>query len=346
MKGKRHAIKPQTWQNWMGQWSELLESGLPVLDSLELSGELQNNNRQGRQLVDRLQQTRQFLQSGQNLQTAFRASFGALPTSLEVAFMCGQASGDLGAALNMQLQRWRATREANIALAKSLIYPGVVLVLALACWVFLHHVSSPHLTATIASGEVGKFNWSEGLLLTGVAGMIIALVLRMHQRTTRSGMQFVIPQKPRLASDFYHMIACELQSGLDLMHCLRHRNLPQIAGLKLGSLNPQANMLNELNQLVNSVQRHLSRGMGLGQAMRQAQAPQFLIRQCQLAEQTGNLAHCFFLAAKVYEMRAKAAQERLQNILPPLALALSAMTLALAYQFTLAPLYSNLTGLA
>ncbi|BET24841.1 hypothetical protein RGQ30_03420 [Limnobacter thiooxidans] len=329
----------------MGQWAELLESGLPVLDSLELSGELQNGNRQGRLLVDRLQRTRQFLQSGQNLQTAFRASFGALPTPLEVAFMCGQASGDLGAALNEQLQRWRTTREANIALAKSLIYPGVVLALALACWVFLHQVSSPHLTMTKASLG-GEFKWSEGLLLVGAAMMTIALVLRMHQRNTGSGKQFFIPHKPRLASDFYHMIGCELQSGLDLMHCLRHRSFPQIAGLRLGSFSPQAHMLKELNQLASEVQRHLRQGQGLGQAMQQAQAPLFLIRQCQLAEQTGNLAHCFFLAAKVYEMRAKAAQERLQNVLPPLALALSATTLAMAYQFTLAPLYSNLTGLA
>ena len=71
MNNRRYRIKPQTWQAWMGQWAELLESGLPVLDSLELSGELQNGNRQGRLLVDRLQRTRQFLQSGQNLQTAF-----------------------------------------------------------------------------------------------------------------------------------------------------------------------------------------------------------------------------------------------------------------------------------
>ncbi len=342
---KPRNIKPQTWQTWMGHWAELLESGMPVMDSIELSGELQNGNRQGRLLLERLQRTGQFLQSGQSLQTAFRASFGALPTALEVALMCGQASGDLGAAVNEQLQRWRATREANMALCKSLIYPGIVLVLALACWVFLHQVSSPHLVGTLIN-QGAKFNGADGLLLVGFAVIAIALGLRVAQRKTRSADQFVLPQKPRLASDFYHMIACELQSGLDLMHCLRYRNLPQMTGLIPGSINPQTSMLKELNRLVNSAQGYVRMGSGLGQAMQKAQAPQFLIRQCQLAEQTGNLAHCFFLAAKVYELRAKAAQERLQNILPPLALALSALTLAMAYQSTLAPLYGNLTGLA
>lgn len=345
MNTKPHSIKPQTWQTWMGQWAELLGSGMPVLDSLELSGELQNGNRQGRLLLERLQRTGKFLQSGQSLQTAFRASFGALPTPLEVALMCGQASGDLGTALNEQLQRWRTTREANVALGKSLIYPGVVLVLALACWVFLHQVSSPHVAGKTIDTH-GESGWANAMLLGGVFVMVIALGMRMLRQTNGSDRHFFMPHRPRLASDFYHIIACELQAGLDLMYCLRHRNFPQMTGLRLGPINPQGHMLNELNRLVSSVQIHLRQGLGFGQAMQQSQAPRFLIRQCQLAEQTGNLAHCFFLAAKVYDMRAKAAQDRLQNILPPLALALSALTLAMAYQFTLAPLYGNLTGLS
>lgn len=345
MNAQTRKIKPQTWQNWMGQWAELLGSGMPVLDSLELSGELQNVNRQGRLLLERLQSTGKFLQSGQSLQTAFRASFGVLPTPLEVALLCGQASGDMGTALKEQLQRWQTTREARVTLGKSLIYPCVVLVLALACWTFLHQVSSPHLTGKPINPH-SESDWANTLLLGGLFLMTMAVGLRIHQHGTRSDSYFLMPHKAQLASDFYHIIACELQSGLDLIHCLRHRNLPQISCWKLGVINPQGHMLDELNRLVNSVQTDLRRGLGFGQAMQQAQAPQFLIRQCQLAEQTGNLAHCFFLAAKVYEMRAKAAQDRLQNILPPLALALSAATLAMAYQFTLAPLYGNLTGLS
>lgn len=345
MNTQARTIKPQTWLTWMGQWAELLGSGMPVLDSLELSGELQNGTRQGQLLVERLQRTGKFLQSGQSLQTAFRASFGVLPTALEVALMCGQASGDLGAAMKEQLQRWQSTREANVALVKSLIYPGVVLVLALACWFFLHQVSSPHLPGktTNTGVEPGGAN---ALLLGGVCVMAIAISGRMRQRLAQSESYFFLPHRPRLASDFYHIIGCELQSGLDLMHCLRHRNLPHMTAWKLVPFKLQGHMLDELNQLMLSVQTKLGQGQGFGQAMQQAQAPQFLIRQCQLAEHTGNLAHCFFLAAKVYDMRAKTAQARLQNILPPIALALSAATLALAYQFTLAPLYGNLTGLS
>ena len=94
------------------------------------------------------------------------------------------------------------------------------------------------------------------------------------------------------------------------------------------------------------IQLNLKQGMSLSQAMQAAQAPSFLIRQSQLAEQTGNLAYCFFLAAKVYEMQAIEAQRKLQSVLPPIALAVAALTLAMAYQFTLAPLYNNLTGLS
>ncbi len=326
----------------MGQWAELLQSGMPVLDALVLSSELQCNHRQGQLLHEKLQRTAMFLETGQSLQTAFRASFGALPMPLEVALLCAQANGDLGTALQEQLQRWNTTSTANQTLTRSLIYPGLVLTMAICCWVFLHHVSSPHLANTNRQASAGLAE-----LLLGIGGMTLlaSLFIRLA-RKQETGLQtrFLLPNKAWLASSFYHVMACELNAGLDLMHCLRYRAMP--LGRLPGRLNPNHTMLHTLNLLVTHIHKNLKQGMTLPQAMQHAQAPQFLIRQCQLAEQTGNLAHCFFLASKVYEIHARTAQQRLQNILPPLALGIAALTLAMAYQFTLAPLYSNLTGLS
>lgn len=337
----RNKIPPACWQIWMSQWSELLQSGIPVLDALELSMELQGNSRQGRLLRANLQRSLQFLKTGQNLQTAFRAAFGALPQALEVALLCAQASGDLAQALGTQLQRWKKTSTAHQALGKSLIYPVVVLLLAIACWIFLHQVSSPHIHADKTNMDQ-SVNTAEILMIVGGLLLLMSGAAHLIGRHQTAGIHW-LPHNAWQASDFYHVIACELHAGLDLMHCLRYRAMP--ANRWLAWTSAGNNPLASLNTLSLLIQRHLKEGLPLSQAMTRAKAPAFLIRQSQLAEQTGNLSHCFSLAAKVYEMQAISAQQRLQSTLPPMALALAAATLAMAYQFTLAPLYANLAGL-
>ncbi|WP_138515729.1 type II secretion system F family protein [Limnobacter alexandrii] len=335
-------IKPSTWRNWLGQWAELLQSGMPALDALALSSELQHAHSQAELLRLGLSRTSRFLQEGQSLQTAFRASFTKIPMHLEIALVCAQASGDLGTALQTQLDRWKITSDGQDALGKSLVYPLLVLTLAVACWVLLHQVSAPHFTQTTASSR-NAIKWSDALLIAGVFLLLFAGYCRMRQHKAKPELQALLPHNAWLSSNFYHVIACELHAGLDLMHCLRHRTLPSTKWL--GVLQLSTGTLLSLNSLMHRIQQQLKQGMSLGQSMSVAGAPGFLVRQSQLAEQTGNLAYCFFLAAKVYEMQARETQQRLQSTLPTIALAIAALTLALAYQFTLAPLYDNLTGL-
>lgn len=335
-------IKPSTWRSWLGQWTELLQSGMPALDALALSSELQHMHSQAELLRLGLSRTSRFLQEGQSLQTAFRASFTKLPMHLEIALVCAQASGDLGTALQTQLDRWTITSDAQNALGKSLVYPLLVLTLACACWVLLHQVSAPHFSQTSAPSGLA-IKWSDTFLLAGVFLLLIAGYFRMRHRNTKPELKTLLPHSAWMASNFYHVIACELHAGLDLMHCLRHRTLPSTKWL--GVLQLSTGTLLSLNSLMQRIQQQLKQGMSLGQSMSLSGAPNFLVRQSQLAEQTGNLAYCFYLAAKVYEMQARETQQRLQSTLPTIALAVAALTLALAYQFTLAPLYDNLTGL-
>lgn len=335
-------LKPSTWRTWLSQWAELLQSGMPALDALSLSSELQTARAQGTTLRLGLNNASRFLQEGQSLQTAFRAAFGKVPMHLEIALVCAQASGDLGLALQTQLDRWKTTSEAQHALGKSLIYPLLVLVLACACWVLLHHVSAPHLLQE--TNTTTAISWSNGLLVSGPLGLPIAAYLKFRSVKSHTETRPLLPNNIWLSSNFYHVIACELHAGLDLMHCLRHRILP--TSNWWGGTHLSAKTLRNLNHLMQGIQQQLKLGMSLSQSMQASGAPGFLVRQSQLAEQTGHLAYCFFLAAKVYEMQARETQQRLQSTLPSMALAIAALTLALAYQFTLAPLYNNLAGLS
>lgn len=335
-------IKPGVWQTWMDQWAELIESGMPAIDALTLSQELQNPSRQTVHLRTGLAKAAQFLREGQNLLTAFRAAFGALPAALEVSLICAQASGDTGTALRYQLQRWKAESNANQQLQKSMIYPTVVLLLSVMCWVFLHQVSAPH-SSHLGENETPFYaSVSNLLMLAGVLLLLLVGAMKITQPDKHGHGTYIRPYQAKTASSFYHLIGSELQAGLDLMHCLRQR--PVSGPSCFNGLNPTSKAKRHLNELTGRVSALLRQGMPLGQALQAAGAPEFLVKQGKVAEQTGNLAHCFFLAAKVYDLQAKQFQEKLQAILPPVGLAIAASTLAMAYQFTLAPLYGNLAG--
>lgn len=336
-------VRAATWQNWMDQWAELIASGMPVLDALTLSRTLQHSGRATRNLVAGLQRTEDYLRQGQSLQTAFRAAFGVLPMALEISLMCAQSNGDLGGALQVQLKRWQTSNQARLALGKSLSYPLFVLLLSLLVWIFLHQVSKPHLGTFTHQQAIGS-DAGNFLLAGGFLGLALALLARFQSKKHPGETKPLWPHQAWATSNFYHVVACELQAGLDLMHCLRHRSLGTHA--RPAFLDPTRKTTAQLNALMQSIQRRVKEGEGLSTAMQQAGAPDFLVSQSRLAEQTGNLAHCFFLAARVYDMQARDTQQRLQTVLPPLALALAALTLALAYQSTLAPLYNNLTGLS
>jgi type II secretory pathway component PulF len=338
----RNKIPPACWQIWMSQWSELLQSGIPVLDALELSMELQGNGRQSRLLRANLQRSLQFLKTGPEPADCFSRSIRC-PCLRRWKWPCcvHKRAAIWRKRLTHKLQRWKKTSTAHQALGKSLIYPVVVLLLAIACWIFLHQVSSPHIH-TDKTNMDQSVNTAEILMIVGGLLLLMSGAAHLIGRHQTAGIHW-LPHNAWQASDFYHVIACELHAGLDLMHCLRYRAMP--ANRWLAWTSAGNNPLASLNTLSLLIQRHLKEGLPLSQAMTRAKAPAFLIRQSQLAEQTGNLSHCFSLAAKVYEMQAISAQQRLQSTLPPMALALAAATLAMAYQFTLAPLYANLAGL-
>ncbi|HEX4857006.1 MAG TPA: type II secretion system F family protein, partial [Limnobacter sp.] len=218
-------INSKTWQNWLGQWAELLQSGMPVLDALLLSSELQAATRQGTLLQHGLRRTWSFLNEGQGFQTAFRASFGQIPIALEVGLLCAQASGDLPAALKEQIQRWKLTTNASSQLAKSLVYPGLVMLAAFACWILLHHISKPHLPTN--ASQTGGWDATSSLMMGGGL-LLLALSLILKRRNSAGASLFAtwLPGCNWASSGYYHLLACELQAGLDLMYCLRHRTIP------------------------------------------------------------------------------------------------------------------------
>ncbi len=328
----------KTTREWMDSWANLTLAGMPPLDALDLSLDMLPVNRSGRALESVLTRAKQFIESGQTLTTSFRAAFKHLPQPLELALICAQASGDLGESLKLQVQRWEQEDEARQRLLKSLTYPLVVLTLSIVCWVFLSHMT--RFNALPLHTDNQTLDLATILLTTGGLLLAAALIAKYKHSGQPTAWWQRAPSANLATSNFYHVIACELKAGHDLMHCLRHQPLTRTTFAGLNTPAQLATM--SLNQMAAKLRHSLQAGLAFSSALELSKAPTFLVRQAHLAEHTGHLDHCFEVAAKVYSLRARQAQQRLETLLAPITLACAALILIVAYQSTLAPLYQNL----
>ncbi|HEX4844032.1 MAG TPA: type II secretion system F family protein [Limnobacter sp.] len=316
------------WREWMKHWAELNRVGMSAIDALQVSRELQAAN-SNKGLSDSLRLVQQSLESGMDMVQAFRVSVKNLPSPLLTALQCAQASGNLTHALDMQLSRWSKTSDAKQQLVRSLIYPLFVLTLSIACWIFMASLNIDA-DATAPNHNQANLNWAEYLM--GGGAMVLLFAWMVHASKPPQTLLYSKRFDPRpdlhLATHF-HVMACELDAGIDILQALK----------------PRPGNSRALNLFLSQLARLIGQGMRLSEAMAQAGAPTFMTRQARMVEHTGNMAACFFLAAKVYDLRASRCIQRLQITLPPLALSASAMVLVMAYQTHIAPLYANLGAL-
>lgn len=335
----RRIIKLSCWIGWMEQWTELLEAGMPTLDALALSTSLLGHSHTEQRLRISLRQTHAALEAGKTLSLAFEGATLSPPSSLRLAIDCGESTGLLSKALRQQITQTKHKLQAQHALSKSLAYPCMVLLMALFCLVFLQQFAQSNGLTPASNSSQALGDWLLGLgLVFTIALLLLHRNKKANNRQTAQGALgkhtgLILPSGLQHVSGFFFVMACQLEAGIDFMHILKQHRTPKRKPKKLDR---------ELLRFKYILAQSLSNGQPLHMAMQSAQAPAFLIAQAKIAEHTGRLDTCFFLASKVFEIQAKKRQDQLQAWLGPLTLLTAAGILVYAYQSTLAPLYANL----
>ncbi len=331
----------EQWINWFENLTELIASDLPLNQALEISLEVLLMHSKQNAMADCIRGISQRLQQGDSLVQAFIQANYTLPNEILLALECAQHSGNLKQVLTEHLRRWKARRQAQLELQQSLSYPVMVLCIALVCWLFLDQ------TLTRFSPKISdspfQFSNSELFLIAGVVLLIgVGLFNQWKKPTTAStnplSLYGILPGQAWYISQFFFAIEQELRSGQDLLHCLRQRPY------RLRNTAPWLKKRHQqLNQFSAQLNRAIKDGASFSEAMRSSHAPEFMQRQAKVAEQTGHLASAFEMANRVFELEARNRQQRLKKTLGPVTLMIAALTLALAYQYTIAPLYQNLS---
>ena len=340
----RRQIGLAHWLAWMEQWGALIESGMPTLDALKLSSALLGNAPQERKLKGALNQTASALEAGRPLSQAFLSANLNTPECLRLALLCSESTGDLSKALAQQCQQAKHNLLAYSTLAKSLAYPCLVLLLSVCCFFFLQHFAKQNGIAQ-PSTALALGDW---LLLLGL--LCIPFLLAQHKKSSKSPpnhmgalskhMGLILPSGPNKVSNFLFVMACQIEAGIDLMQVLKQGHTDTNTRRK------KAKRLDrELMRFKHVLAQSLINGMGFQRAIAATQAPEFLVSQAKIAEQTGRIDTCFFLASKVFALQATKRQERLQTWLGPMTLLVAAGILVYAYYSAIGPLYANLGGL-
>lgn len=332
------------WLDWLDDFVKLLEAGLPIVESLNLSIEIGQHQRGFKPLQKRLEGVCRRLEAGQALDQAFLLDMEPWPEPIEIAFRCAPQSGDLAAILRRHLNHWCEYSDAKSQTLKSMIYPSMVLMLVIMAWILLEsNTSSFDLSSMQPPPEIPNIWKLEDWLLTvGVTLGGLALLLNWSKQSHQVPKRNLKPQgwRPATAwyySHFFFEIGSGLEAGLDLLYCLRLSNCrPRRVGWG------QRGVFKELTEFSARMERAVRHGHSLHAAFQECGAPVFLLRQSAVAERTGNLANCFILASKVFELEARKRQTRLNASLAPTTLAVAAGFLVYAFQSTLAPLYSHL----
>lgn len=338
-------LQQASWLSWLEDFVRLMEAGLPVMESFELSLEIGRQQRGFHAIEKRLMAVHGRLQAGHSMDKAFVMDLNAWPEPIEIATRNLPPSGDFAGTLRRHLTHWQEYRKSQETIRKSMSYPACVLALVLLAWGLLKHQTQGLLLANPVSNGTGltpSWSLSESLLLGGIGLAVLGLGLRGMQLEQSTRLAAFGPRGWRPATawaycHFFFEVASGLESGLDLLQCLRQSHCrPRHSAGKGGSVQAQLGLFSS------TLERAIRQGQGFQQALGACRAPAFLLRQAALAERTGHLATCFHIASKVYELEARKRQSRLESTLGPLTLLLAAGFLTYAFQTTLAPMYAQL----
>lgn len=330
----------ETWQNWFDSWLDLCKAGLPITEALGLSRLSLGNSPKEQLLAEQLHRVQARLENGEALNVAFTNTEIQIPFEIQITLNCSVKTGELAETGLDHLKRWRNSNIYKQELMRSLTYPALVLVLTFLTWVFI--------AQTIDTGDFqNQFAWptmtlADQLVWAGIATILASYLYRTFQSSLKLARIETLhtsiwnPEPARILALHFYAIGQEIRSGYSLLDSINPQNRNMWDECKIKPVERR------LLVFCSRLHRAVTEGQRFSQAMRSSGATASMIRQAELAEQTGHLHTCFLITSKTLEARASLLQRRLKGFLGPAALILAALSIGLVYLKTLAPVYDNL----
>ncbi len=311
----------------------LLQAGLPLTRALEILASLSEGDGIARVLANVQERVRQ----GASLADAFEAEHGLFGRFYVNLLRAGEASGALETMLVRLANHMEQSKEVRDRLLSALIYPAILVVVALASiFILLGYVvpqfsemfagagqSLPLPTRiTIAVGEaLQQYGWLGLLVFAGGAVLlrhqlsVPASRLRWHARWLALPVAGTIITRIEVAR-FARTLGLLLHNGIPLLQAL------SIVKDTMGNL--------VIANGVDSVARSLKEGHSLSAPLAEAaRFPQFAVNMIRVGEESGHLEEMLLQLADIYERETQQTIKRALTLLEPLLILVLGIIIAL-----------------
>jgi type IV pilus assembly protein PilC len=304
------------------QFVTLVRAGLPILNALDLLIKQQKSDF----FRNVLQNVRDRVKSGELLSDAFAAQ-GVFPKIYTTTLLAGEKSGNLEEVLTRYINFQRMTLAFRKKVLTAMIYPAVLVVLIVVMLSFLMTYVVPefaNLYSQISTSSqlpgITQFMLAAGVVTRkyfpfGIAGLVLAIVLFLHWRSSESGAAAMDRARLRVPmlggiwlkyqiAMFSRMLSTLLAGGIPLVPAL------ETAGASMRS--------RYVAQGVIQAAARVREGRPLARSLEETKVfPELAIEMIEVGESTGALPVMLTSVAEFYEDDVQTAQTAMMSLIEP-----------------------------
>lgn len=332
------------------QFSALLKAGVTILDGLKLLIEQTKN----KALKEAIQTTVTAVNEGESLGNAMAKTPLVFDQTMTSLVKAGEASGSLEASLDRLGSQYKKDAEISATIKKAMVYPIIVLVVALVVVVFMLmfivpkfmeifesvDITMPKITLiVVGAADWLMANWFTALLVTGAAiGLFIAFI---KSKTGKKCLSWVALQLPGVkdftiksaASKIARTLSTLLTAGMTVLEALviLENTLPNYY----------------YKESIKIIYKKVSEGQQMSKQFLEDTKlyPSMLSHMIAVGEDTGDITSMLSRTADYYDLEVETATETMMSLMQPMIILLLSGIVCVVLAAVLMPmvtLYSEL----
>jgi len=328
-------LKPAETVNFLQQLATLIDSGMPLVDSLSSIAEGMENARSNSVISS----VRQQVLEGKSLADALRTHhFDDVICNMVAA---GEETGQLDAVSTRLAELLERRQALSQELLSATLYPVIILAFGVVVMLFLLAVVVPQIVTVFerAGGDLpaltvfviatSEFIRNNGLILTLLfSGSVFAYIMAMKKETMRYKRDELLLKIPALSSLLLKTNTSRYTRTLGM---LLEGGVPALAAMKIAQ---QSITLLPMREAVTQAREMLREGSSLADGLKTGNyVPLLALRMIAVGEQSGTLDKMLIRVADNYDKESSRNIKRLLTIMEPMlvmGMAVGVGTLAMA----------------
>ena len=325
------------------QLGTLVGAGIPLERSLNMISQ-QADTSEMRKTVSKI---RLSVSEGMSFSKSLRASVRKFPEEYIASIEAGEESGNMHQVLERLADDIEELNRTRQALTSALVYPAVMLFVAVSIIILLMVYVVPQVTEVFASQKqelpaltkflIGASDFLRGygwLLLLLIVALIGGFNYALRNKDFRYSFDRMITRTPVIGKWVMMSLVSRWARSLGLLIA---GGVPTLKAMQIAVRNIKNTYLNAVIQEVN---KNVSEGMNINKALKRAGIfPGFLVYMVDSGEQSGNLDQMLVKCSEYYSQQLNTATQSMLRIFEPLLILAMGMMVLVIILAILMPIF-------